>query len=399
MKNPLSIKSKVIGAVIGCLALGGLGLNALFQNTYDKSISLTTTAAIDNARNSYANLQEAEIGKMQVAAEILMTQPSLRGAFAHRDIDKLIELNVPIFERFKKSYNITILNYITPDEKRYLTMTTPYDIKLRGQKAIRFNVQECARIKDWVNGMALGKLGFALRATHPFYDSGQLKGGELLGYIELGAEIGGLLGTLKLQTHNEFGLLMLKKYFKEEDWAAQRKLLNLPNNWNSLKDILLANNTYGSESILAFAGDLTQIPDAGTPLGVVVEGKKHFARGVFPLRDASKSKVGAIFVLVDISDQYDTMCRTKWVTSVSILGAIVTLSLLLIGLLQRMVFQRLAAITKIATRLVGGDYETPLTIGSNDEIGTFENLFEQFRVVFVNVLKDFEKALEDQSKD
>ena len=80
---------------------------------------------------------------------------------------------------------------------------------------------------------------------------------------------------------------------------------------------------------------------------------------------------------IDISDQYDSMRCTKWVASVSILGAIVTLSLLLIGLLQRMVFQRLAAITKIATRLVGGDYETPLIIGSNDEIGAFENLFEQ----------------------
>ena len=136
-------------------------------------------------------------------------------------------------------------------------------------RQVRSNIQECARTKTWVNGMALGKLGFMLRVTHPIYDNGQLKGEKQLDYIELGLEIGGLLSVLKQQTGNDFGLMMLKKFFKEEDWVAQRKLLKLNNNWGDLKEILLANNTFGKESIFHYQGDVTELPDVGVPLDIV----------------------------------------------------------------------------------------------------------------------------------
>jgi hypothetical protein len=35
---------------------------------------------------------------------------------------------------------------------------------------------------------------------------------------------------------------------------------------------------------------------------------------------------------------------------------------------------------------VGGDYQSVIQIRSDDEIGRFEQLFEQFRCVFVNLL-------------
>jgi hypothetical protein len=39
----------------------------------------------------------------------------------------------------------------------------------------------------------LGQLGFALRVTHAFYHNGTLQGSKLLGYVELGSEIGGFV--------------------------------------------------------------------------------------------------------------------------------------------------------------------------------------------------------------
>jgi len=391
----LSIKIKVILTVIICLAVAGAGLGALFERAYEKNVHLATVTAVNNARTMFANLQAGDVQKMAAAAELLMANPQLRQAFKTDDINQLIEINQPLFNRLKAAYGVTILNYITLDEKRYLTMTTPYDLKLRGQKAIRPNIQACAKTKTWANGMALGKLGFALRVTHPFYDNGELKGDKQLGYIELGSEIGGLLGVLKQQTSNEFGLMMLKKFFKEEDWAAQRKLLKLENNWSAAKDILLANNTSGKESIFKYTGDVTALPDAGLALDIVQNEGKQYARGAFPIRDASNAKVGALFVLVDITEQFVTMQRMKWLAMGSIGAVILVLCVLLIALLQRLVFRRLETITVSATRLVGGDFETPLPATSDDEIGRFEALFEQFRVVFVNVLKDLE-ALQRQ---
>jgi hypothetical protein len=54
--------------------------------------------------------------------------------------------------------------------------------------------------------------------------------------------------------------------------------------------------------------------------------------------------------------------------------------------LNRLVFQHLDHIIQVATRVVGGDFETQIQVGSRDEIGSFEQLFEQFRSVFVDLL-------------
>jgi len=55
-------------------------------------------------------------------------------------------------------------------------------------------------------------------------------------------------------------------------------------------------------------------------------------------------------------------------------------------LLSALVFRRLERIIKVATRVVGGDYDSEIRVSSDDEVGQFEQLFEQFRQVFVNVL-------------
>ena len=187
----LSIKAKVGASTILCLSAGAIGLLALSNATYRKNVAAVTNESLANARATYDNLVQASVAKMSVAAEMAMTDPLLRETFAARDREKLIAMTSPIFERLKMQYGITIFNYIDGEENRFLTMTDTKDARLIGTRAVRFNVQECARTKGWVTGLALGQLGFALRVTHPFYDGGQLKGDKLLGYIELGSEIGG----------------------------------------------------------------------------------------------------------------------------------------------------------------------------------------------------------------
>jgi HAMP domain-containing protein len=60
--------------------------------------------------------------------------------------------------------------------------------------------------------------------------------------------------------------------------------------------------------------------------------------------------------------------------------------LLVLVLLNNLVFRRLHHIIKVATRVVGGDYESEIRVGSDDEVGQLEQLFEQFRRVFVDLL-------------
>jgi signal transduction histidine kinase len=99
-----------------------------------------------------------------------------------------------------------------------------------------------------------------------------------------------------------------------------------------------------------------------------------------------------MFVVRDISDVYAAMRRTQNIllglTFVSLVGGIV----LLLLLLNHFIFKRLQRILTAATRLVGGDFETPIRTDSDDEVGKLEQLFEQFRNIFVSVLAEMSEA-------
>ncbi|HZC23851.1 MAG TPA: HAMP domain-containing protein, partial [Candidatus Binatia bacterium] len=96
--------------------------------------------------------------------------------------------------------------------------------------------------------------------------------------------------------------------------------------------------------------------------------------------------VGAMFVIRDISGLYLTMRHTQTVLLVVMIVALALSTVLILVLLNRFVFRRLEQIMAIATRVVGGDYDTKIPVTSDDEVGQFESLFEQFRRVFVDVL-------------
>ncbi|MGC2323466.1 MAG: hypothetical protein WA463_12620 [Terriglobales bacterium] len=88
----------------------------------------------------------------------------------------------------------------------------------------------------------------------------------------------------------------------------------------------------------------------------------------------------------DISAFYRAMVRTR---NILVLVTVVALALgifLVLALLNRLVFRRLDHIIMVATRVVGGDYETEIRVSSDDEVGQFEQLFEQFRRVFLDLM-------------
>jgi methyl-accepting chemotaxis protein len=388
----LSIKVKVSGVTIVCLGLFGASLVILFNASYRKNVETLSQQSLANARSTYANLEKADVDRMSAAAELLMVNPSLRQIFTALDRERLIAETQPIYQSLKARYGVTILNFIDTEEKRFLTMTDTKDTRLIGTKAVRFNVQESARIKNWVTGLALGQLGFALRVIHPFYDTGTLKGDKLLGYIELGSEINGFMDSLKKQTGHEYGLIVRKKYLKEVDWKIQRERLKLRDNWADQKESVLAANTWKDESIFTFDGEVTALPDQGKTLGIVDKDGIKFSRSVFPIKDASGSKVGAVFLLVDITLMFSELAAAKRWTVGATVGLIVFICLILLLMLSRLVFRRLTEITRVAIRLVGGDYKTPMVISARDEIGKFEELFEQLRLVFINLMEEYEKT-------
>jgi HAMP domain-containing protein len=191
---------------------------------------------------------------------------------------------------------------------------------------------------------------------------------------------------MKDQTGSDYGLLLNKKFMDRQFWADSSKVWKRRDNWEDNPTFVLADKTTDSDRIIQFDGDLASVPASGTVLERYQDGKAVFVRGIFPIHDAAGNAVGAMFVVKDISAFHLAMRHTQNVLVALTVAALALGGILILVLLNQMVFRRLDRIIVVATRVVGGDYATEIQVSSDDEIGQFEHLFEQFRRVFVDVL-------------
>jgi HAMP domain-containing protein len=375
-----SIRTKVLAALVACLVLGVGGVLALMRYSFERNSQVLATESVTGAEKLFTILETREIGKMTAVSDTLLMNPQVRDAFAAKDHERLLALTGPLYPELKKQ-GITNWMFHTPepDMAVFLRLHNPGKF---GDHLNRFMDKEVARTHGMVTGNELAKAGFALRILRPFPD-GQ---GGLAGYVEFGEELGQFIHTMKNQTGNDYGLLLNKKFVDRQFWADSSAMWKRRDNWEDNPTFVVADKTTDSDSIIGFHGDLSAVPADGQVLERFQRGSSVFVRGIFPIRDASGQTVGAMFVVRDISSFYLAMRRTMHVLVILTVVALALGTVLVLSLLTRLIFRRLEHIVAVATRVVGGDYETEIQVTADDEVGQFEQLFEQFRRVFVDVL-------------
>jgi methyl-accepting chemotaxis protein len=373
----MSIKIKVIIGVVVVLFLGAIGLLFVTNQSYKKNIDLIAKKTLANAKESFINLQKNDYKMMSVVIEQIVKRPDLKAAFVAKDRNRLVSLIQPEYDKYKTQYGITQYNFYEPGDTVRLFLAMSNTGKF-GQSIDfdRKTLYDVVKSNQMSQGLELGTQGYAIRVTVPYYDSD-----KLIGYFGLGEEINKFCSVLKELTGNEFGMILQKKYLKPKDWETTRASLKMRNNWDDNKDLVVATSTIEDETYMKYEKNFDSIPDDGVILGEVVKDGKTFVKGVFPILDVNKHKAGGIFFLQNISDVNSEMASTR-----NFMQTIVICFVLILMLVQ-LVFKRLANISDRITRVVGGDFHTELVVKSNDEIGRFELLFEQYRQVFVDLLK------------
>lgn len=374
------IRTKVLLALIACLVIGVSGILALMQYSFTRNAGALAAESVTGAQRLFMILETREISKMSAVGEMLSTNDRVRDAFASRDRDRLLALTAPMYLDLKKQ-GITNWMFHTPGPGTSVFLRLHNPTKF-GDHLNRFMDKKVQTTHAPVVGNELAKAGFAVRIIRPVIDA---RGTEL-GYVEFGEEFGQFIHTMKEQTGDDYGLLLSKKYVDKQFWAESNAVWKRRDNWNDNPDFVVADKTTPSESIIKFDGDLGGVPEQGDVLERFHDRDSIFVRGIFPIHDAAGNTVGAMFVVHDISATYVAMRHTR---NILVIVTVATLALgmfLVLTLLDRLVFRRLDHIIRIATRVVGGDYESNIQVSSEDEVGQIELLFEQFRCVFVDVL-------------
>jgi hypothetical protein len=375
-----SIRTKVLALLVCGLAAGVGGTLTLLRYSFAKNSQALASESVGNAQRLFGILEAREISKMSVVGETLVLNPEVLDAFAARDRGRLLALNAPLYLKLRAEGITNWMFHVPePDMVVFLRLHAPAN---HGDRLNRFIDREVARTHSLVAGNELAKAGFAVRIIRPVFDLH----GSLIGYVELGEEIGRFIREMKKETGDDYGLLLSKKFLNRRFWADTSATLKRRDNWNDNPGFVVADKTTASEGIIHFQGDLATVAGQGKVLERFRDGTSVFVRGIFPIPDAGGNTVGAVFVVHDISGVYLSMRDTQDILVLLSIGGLVIGGVLLLTLLNRMIFRRLEHIIRVATRVVGGDYQSVIQIRSDDEIGRFEQLFEQFRCVFVNLL-------------
>ena len=395
-----SIRTKVLAALLACLVIGVGGILAMMRYGFERNSQALAAESVLSAQKLFTILQAREISKMTAVSDTLVANPQIRDALASQDRARLLELTAPLYAQLK-AQGITNWMFHTPEPDMRVLLRVHNPAKFDDQLN-RFMDKEAMRTHAIVIGNELAKAGFALRVLRPVYDAN----GTLIGYLEFGEEFGQFIHAMEQQTGNDYGLLLSKDFLNREMWAESCAVWKRRDNWNDNPSFVVADRTTASDAILRFQGDLSAMQGQGQVLERYEEANSVFVRGIFPIRDASGKTVGAMFVIRNISEFYLAMQDTQNVIVLMTIAALSLGMLMVLMLLNRLVFRRLQHIIRIATRVVGGDYESEIQVSSHDEVGEFELLFEQFRSVFVTLLtgvsalppsEDTEDAVEQES--
>lgn len=382
-----TIRFKMIALITVSFVVAALGLGWYFNRLFVTSAARLTRESIHDASAAFADVERSSTELMASMLAALSANPEVRAALASRDPARALVTSQALYRDYRARFGVTHWNFWEPEGvgemapkglRNILRVGTP---DMHGDFVERVTLARVARERRLVSGLDLGFTGLVLRSLVPVEE-----GGRPIGYLELGKEIGSFLKDVKRTSGNELGLLVDKAHMDEKKWTTQRAAAGLKNNWNDLPDKLLVQNTTEESDLLRFDGKIDDLPDQGLPLEVVRKGGRSLVRGVFPIRDVSGTKVGAVFVLRDISAAYD---ETRSAQVQAIVGVAVLMALLgglLVAVFHLLVVRRLRSMIDVATRVVGGDFDRQIVPSAQDEIGEFETLFEQFRMLFVELI-------------
>ena len=388
-----SIKLKMFVLIVVSLGLGAFAVTTRFERVYEENLGLHSTEAIQNAAASFDDLQRTNTNLMAAALTVFLQNPELAPAVAARDHDRLVALSTPTFKDFKIRYGLTNWNWwaLQPvDEKAPTGLVNIARVQQPpkyGDFVERVATRRIAAERALVTGLDLGFTGLALRALLPVRE-----GEDVVGYVEWGMEIRTFLETMKNLSGNEFGLVVEKSAMNHEQWSATRTHLGERDNWDDMPTLLLVQNTSGDAGMFQHGGTIADLPDKGKPLGILKKGDRIYLRGAFPIPDMSGRKIGAVFVLKDVTSLANQLNASRRNAVLLMAGLMLVLAAVLIGVFQYLVVRRLDRMTAVATRVVGGEFDLKVVPAAKDEIGAFETLFEQFRTLFVELLAKAEEG-------
>jgi len=293
----LSFLTKSLALVALAFLAVCAGIAALQVASERQALQVQALRDLDAAKSGYEALEADELRLMGANLDRLAQDPALRSAYLARDRARLLSLARPQYQGLKDRYEFSHFNFVDPPPAStcFLRLQDPASF---GDKITRRTYRLAVANGGFGEGKELGETAFALRSVRAWRSA---DGKQVIGYLELGEEIGRFLGELKARTGNDFALLLDKRYLDPMRWLKACHAQGRPSDWSDRPVYVLADNTGVLAKQLQWNGVLADLPLDGKVLGMERVGQRVIVTGVFPVDDALDRLCGAMLVARDVT--------------------------------------------------------------------------------------------------
>jgi len=270
---------------------------AVLLYAYARQEANFTQEYVDNvflaAQRVFNSAVRAKTDTLSAALMLIARDEMLQRAMLAGDRQALLRRANPILESLRKEYGITHFYFLRPDRAVLLRV---HQAERHGDIIDRYTAKQAQATGRLATGLELGPLGtFTLRTVLPWRD-----GERLIGYIELGEEIGSILDSVREILGLDLFVAIDKRYLSRQDWTQGMALLKRQAEWDSQPDSVIVFQTMQTISA-AIRKALAQedLPvHAHTEISAQ-EGKYRLAH--IPLDDAGGREVGHMLLLRDVT--------------------------------------------------------------------------------------------------
>jgi len=292
----VSLKKRILVPLVTAgIAVAIIGY--YFLNNIEHKQKLDTV--YHEVESMQSHLKSALLYKAEAMAgnlEFIQQNRELIKALKSKDRQRLIELGSSLYERLNRQYNIT--HFYFHDVQR-INIVRIHKPEKFGDTINRFTALSAEKSGALFSGIELGPLGtFTLRSVLPVFEQG-----KLIGYMELGQEIDGILE----ETHQAFDVVLYmlidKKYLDRAKWEEGMRMLSRPFDWEKLDDTVLVSQSQDDVPLDSLAGIKLEAKTHGAQvIEDVVFNSHDFWAGVIPITDAGNREVAHLVFLHDMTD-------------------------------------------------------------------------------------------------
>jgi signal transduction histidine kinase len=239
--------------------------------------------------------QEQMTAAMATTLRAILNDDRLAEALLARDRDTLLQRAKPVYESLSAQHKVTHFYFHTPSRTNLLRVHRP---EQTGDTISRYTLLEAERTGQMASGIERGPIGtFVLRVVKPWR-----RGGELLGYVELGMEFEEIVKDIHGLLNVDFVVAVHKKFLDREQWNNALKTYGRQGSWDQFPTTVVMDKTVDTipQPVLDYLTTLR--PEAGGTNRLASWNGRDLQLVFLPLKDVGGKALGELIVLRDVTE-------------------------------------------------------------------------------------------------